>query len=211
MLTPALARAGDVVYQFGNIITGTAPAGPAPWVDALFEDVTPGTVRLTISNVGLTGSETEDMVYFNLNPSLVPTSLSFTYVGSSGSFDLPAISGSANAYKADGDGYFDIMFAFSTDGQDHRFRAGQSVTYLISDIPTLTVADFGYLSFDGGGAGQFYTAAHIQQIGGQYSGWLGSSVGTLVSEPSSTVFCLLAGSLVLYLRGLQRRSKVAGS
>jgi hypothetical protein len=209
-LAPLPVQADAFVYHFTNVISGTTgPASSPPWVNALFEDVSPGTVRLSVTNVGLSGMENVDTLDFNLNPSLAPSSLSFTYLGGSGGFDTPTISTGLNSFKADGDGYFDIDFAFSQDGQTYRFRAGQSMVYQISGIPGLTVSDFAYLSFDGGGQGQFYAGAHIQQIAisGQDSAWIGADQPAAVPEPSSSLLRLLAASLVLSFGLAQRRAK----
>src|SRR5690349_9683000 len=91
--TPASAY--SFVYHFDTggdpIFSGTPPVSPAPWVDALFQDVTPGTVLLTISNPGLTANEKLTEFYINLDPALSPTSLNFTPVANSGGFTLPTI------------------------------------------------------------------------------------------------------------------------
>jgi hypothetical protein len=159
----------------------------------------------------LSGIENVDTLYLNLNPSLAPSQLTFSYSGGSGGFDAPTITQGANSFGADGDGYYDISFAFSTDGPTHRFVAGQSIVYQISGIPGLTTSDFAYLSYDGGGQGQYYAAAHVQQIAtqGQDSAWIGSSAPTPVPEPSPNLLCVLAASLGLSFGLSQRRAKPA--
>jgi hypothetical protein len=176
-------------------------------VDAFFQDLVPGTVRLTISNIGLVGLENTDKFYFNLNPALSPAALVFSNPGGSGGFDLPDISTGVNAYKADGDGYYDVLFAFSTDGQTHRFRGGQYLVYDISGIATLAAADFAFLSYDGVGSGPYYAAASVQQIGGSggVSGWIKPAGITYVPEPSSSVLLVLAVGGWLGARFSKRR------
>src|SRR5690349_18274562 len=60
--------ASGVTYQFDNeFSSGTPPAGAAPWITATIQNVTPGTVQLTIANNGLIGSEFVSGFYINLN------------------------------------------------------------------------------------------------------------------------------------------------
>jgi hypothetical protein len=182
---PLSVQAASLVLDFTDVFSGTTgPASPPPWVEALFADVSPGTVRLTVTNLSLTGNESVGSLYFNLKPDLDPTSLSFTFVSKSGAFLLPTISKGADAYKADGDGFFDIQFGFSQGNQSDRFTAGQSLQYDISGIGGLMASDFAYISASGGGSGTYYGAAHIQQTGvsGQDSAWIAASQ---VPEPAA--------------------------
>lgn len=197
------AGASDFYFYFDNVFSAvevSAPAGPPPWVDAHFQDVTPGTVLLTLDNLGLSGAEFLSELYVNLSTAFDPASLDFTYVGSSGSFTLPAISAAANGYKADGDGYYDVGFAFETGhGSAERFDAGESVTYEISGIPGLVATDFIAGSEMGGGAGTWYAAAHIQGIGSSSSSVWASPLGvTPVPEPSGGALLVLGLSVGLW-------------
>src|SRR5437870_1305166 len=130
--TPASARAAAFEFQFGDIFNGTV--GPAstnrPWFDAVFSDQGPGTVRLTISVLTLTNSENVDELYFNLNTTLHATNLNFNVVSSSGGFDLPALETGTDAFKADGDGKYDIHLIFNNSGiTSNLFTGGDSLTY----------------------------------------------------------------------------------
>jgi len=195
LLLPVKVQASAFFYYFGNSFSGTAPSGSAPWISALFEDVSPGTVSLTISNNNLAVDEFVREVDFNLKPSLSPTSLLFTYTGSSGTFALPTILQGTDIKKADGDGKYDISLGFSTEIA-LRFGPGESLTYQITGIPTLTVADFIYYSTPAGGHGPFYAASHIQGIsGGTLSGWVSPLEVTPVPEPSSFVLLALVGGV----------------
>src|SRR5438067_13363524 len=91
--TPPGALAADYMYQYNDAFSGSVPASPySPWIDATFQTVTPGTVRLTVTNMTLTGTENVDQLYFNLNTNLKPVKLTFTLVKESGSFDTPKVS-----------------------------------------------------------------------------------------------------------------------
>jgi hypothetical protein len=200
-------NAADFLLDFDGTFSGTPPAGSSPWTTMSFHDIAPGTISLTISNVGLTGTEFISELDFNLNTSLNPISLQFTNVGGSGGFTLPVITTGVNFEKADGDGFFDIEFTFgSTAGT--RFTADDYVTYQIGGIAGLTVADFAFLSApaNGGGVGPYYAAAHIQSTSGGNSGWVAPSGVTVVPEPTSGSLLAAAAALsFLFRRTLPKR------
>jgi hypothetical protein len=209
--------ASGITYQFDNEFSGgTAPQGPAPWITASIQTVTPGTVLLTVANNGLIGSEFVSGFYLNLNPNFSSLNLSINYVSSSGSFTVPSIGSGTiergtDSFKADGDGKYDVLFDFSTSSGT-TFGAGDSVTYQLSGIAGLTADDFVYLSAPNGGHGPFYAAAHVQGIGptGALSGWVEPSLGAqpiLVPEPASAALVALGAGVL----GFVRRSKTRNS
>jgi len=211
------SAASGITYQFDNeFSSGTPPAGPAPWITASIQTISPGTVQLTIANNGLLGSEFVSGFYLNLNTNFSPLNLSISYVSSSGSFLIPSVGSGTiergtDSFKADGDGKYDVLFDFSTVSGS-TFGAGESITYQISGIAGLTADDFVYLSAPNGGHGPFYAAAHVQGIGadGALSGWVEPSLGAqpiLVPEPSSAGLLVLALSVL----GFVRRSKSRNS
>src|ERR1051326_3290546 len=120
-------------YLFNDAFSGTAPASTNAWMEAIFSDVTNGTVQLTVSNLNLTGSENVDELYLNLKPTLDATKLNFTYLSGSGGFDLPSITRGTNSYKADGDGLYDVLFSFTHNSNaQHQFTQGEYFTYTIT-------------------------------------------------------------------------------
>ena len=207
--------AADYQYILNQAFSGTAPASTNhAWIDAAFRTLTNGTVQLTVSNLNLKGIENVDQLYLNLNPTYNPTKLHFTYVSSSGGFDLPSIIEGTNAFKADGDGKYDILFNFVSNSNDkHQFTQGEWVTYNITGITGLTAADFQYLSFPDGGVGPFYAAAHVQRIGnGSFSGWIspaGITPITPVPEPSGALLFGIAFAILFGRRLWKRASKAA--
>jgi hypothetical protein len=201
----------DLNYTF----SGTNPeSAVSPWLTAQFADGPSGSVVVTLIATNLTNNEfvgglkqngnANDGWYLNLDPNLNPSLLSFSSPVKTGAFNDPAISAGANTYKADGDGYYDILVSFPEwDGLSTRFTAGDSYQFTVtsSQVP-LTVDSFACKSILS--ATGYYTAAHVQSIGsGSNSGWIAA---TSVPEPATFVLAALgiAGMGLLY----QRRSKI---
>lgn len=211
-LGAANTMASGIAYQFNTVFSGAnAFSGPAPWVNATFQDTNNGVV-LTIANSGLASSEFISGVYLNFDPADNVNNLSFTLQNTIGSFSAPSVSMGEDAFKADGDGYYDILLNFSTaDG--HKFTGGDSVTYLITGVAGLTSSDFAYLSTPGGDAPNgFYAAAHAQGLTGGQSAWIEPANGPVpivpVPEPSPVAF---VGAGIILLIALRSRSSLAKS
>jgi hypothetical protein len=209
LLLPAGANAADFLFQFNTTFSGTSPTGSAPWLTEEFQDVTPGKVNLTITTTGLQGTEFASDLYLNINPALTATSLVFTKQSMTGSFTDPTISTGEDAFKADGDGYYDVDLGFSTS-HGSTFTVGDSITYQITGISGLVANDFEYTSSPGGGAGTWLAAAHIQSIGdGGASGWEAPLALTPVPEPAPAMLLLTAASLWFGARQLRNRARKA--
>lgn len=191
-----------VSYSLDYTFSGTPPSGAAPWVNVTFEDVTPGTVLLSIYNVSLTGDEFNVDTYLNFNPAKDLSQLSFTYQnGSSGLQDL-SVTKDANNLKADGDGYFDIDVMFATPN-DGRFEGGDYITYQITGISDLTASDFEFMSTSGGGNGDYFAAAKVQgMVMTSTSAWIGATQP--VPEPGSAGLLALAGGFCWLVRRSKR-------
>ena len=204
--SPIESNGTGIIYQFDTPFpTDPSPAAPTPWITADFENVSGG-VNLTISAVGLTGSEFSSEIYFNLDPglSLDQSSLVFNETASSGSFSTPTISQGAgdNNYKADGDGKYDFRFNFGTSSGT-TFGAGDSITYFISGIPGLMASSFSFQSAPAGGSGPFFAAAHIQALAGGLSTWIepgGGPMITPIPEPAPMAFLGVSAMLLAAFR-----------
>jgi hypothetical protein len=111
---------------------------------------------------------------------------------------------SSNAYKADGDGKYDILIEFPSGPPSARFSVGDTSVFTLTNAGGLTPDDFKFLSLPDGGNGPFFAAAHVQATGtdGKGSGW----VAPAVPEPSSLAVAGL-GALGLAGYGLRRRSR----
>jgi hypothetical protein len=202
------SRAATITYGLDiEFSGGQAPAGPTPWVTAQFDDSIggPNTVRLTMSATNLSGSEYIAEMSFNFDPALDPTQLTFTDV-SSPSVGATTVSTGVDAFKADGDGFFDIFFDFPPPpgSAAARFGPGEVVVYDITYTSAIDVNSFAFLSEMGGGTGSYFAAAHVQNTTGAGtggSGWIGA---TVVPEPASAL--LLGGGLLAL--GVWRKRRV---
>ena len=192
----APAAQATVTFNYDYTFSGTSPAGTAPWLTATFENL-PQTdyVRLTMRTAGLVEAEFVSGWYFNLDPYVTPVHMSLAPTNpvppDATPFLLSPPTG-LNAYKAGGDGYYDIKFVFPTAFGPQRFSAGETV---IVDFHAagLTEDYFRSLSAPGGDSefGPFLSAAHVQGIG-ESSGWVAPA--SPVPEPSTLL--LLASGLV---------------
>jgi len=181
---------------------GVAPASPTtPWVRSTFASEAGGTVLFTLTAEHLTNPERVTSFFFNFNDALNVQNLSFAVVSSSGLFTQPTISRGQNAFKADGDGSYDIMLDFATGAAlDQAFGQNDTITFRLSYTSAIDASQFGYLSAPSGGHGPFYAAAHIQDTPGGVSGWIGGS--TLEEfEPVPEASSLLASGSLLALGG----------
>jgi hypothetical protein len=196
------ASGSSVLLNFDNVFSGVSPSGQAPWVSVLFEDIRPGTVELSISAINLSPSEKVTELYLNLNPNWVATRLNFSFVEGSQCVTAPMPALGVNAFKADGDGKYDIRFSFA-QRPANAFTAGDHLTYQITGIDGLTAQDFAYLSMPAGGHGPFFSAIHVQgieatDVGSKcISGWVSPSEVRIVTVPEPT-----AGMLVILMAGL---------
>src|SRR5262245_60547256 len=87
-----------------------------PWMDIIFQDIGPNTVRLTITAPHLTGPEQAENMYFNFNDTKNVNNLIFTPVfsewqGVSHSYTLQEQKNNVNANQA---GRYDIKLGFQT-------------------------------------------------------------------------------------------------
>lgn len=197
LLSAALLCGSDaglaaIVQQDLNIeySGGTPPAGNPPWLRATFNDFGgSGSVEMTLTALNLTGSEFVNDWLFNLDPVLDPSALSFGVQSATSNFALPSVLTGSNAFKAAGNTSFDIKVDFAVATPPNRFDAGDSITFLVTGIPSLNANSFNFLS-EPGGQGPFFSAAHVQGIGptGDESGWVAH-----VPEPGTLWGLTLAG------------------
>jgi len=186
---------------------GQAPGGPAPWANLTFTDSGVGQVTATFTPL-FTAGGTENISgwYFNVADAFAGNLILSPFT-KGGTFDTPTFSQGLDAFKADGDGFYDALLDFTVGGNASKvFDDGDSLSFTItSSVSGLDATDFNVLSNDSGGHGPFFTAAHVQNttgVGTGGSGWIAPGETNGVPEGGSTV--MLLGAALTGL-GLVRR------
>ncbi|UCF72729.1 MAG: hypothetical protein JSW35_11280 [Deltaproteobacteria bacterium] len=173
------AEATVILWDFNYEFSGASePEGAPPWLTATFDDEdSAGSVLLTIAAANLTDAEHVKAWYFNIDPGFTDT-LTFTTIAWTGAFTLPTISTGQDAFKADGDGLYDIKFAFD---EGDRFGVGDSLTLQISGT-SLLAGSINFLSTEDGGD----------------SGWIAPSDGGMRNPEHATLLLLGSGLIGLF-------------
>ncbi|HVV02562.1 MAG TPA: hypothetical protein VHH88_14430, partial [Verrucomicrobiae bacterium] len=188
-------QADEFAFELAN-----SASADLPWLIAKFEDLSPGVVSITISNLDLPGSIGINQLDFNLRPDLNPADLSFAVEGTAGKFLLPSILTGQNSFNTGADGKYDLQFKFSTSGGDnHRFTACDSITYNICGIPGLQASDFEYLSLAPASAVTYYAAARTRKEPGLDPDcrWLTAATSSPIVVPEPSVLSLIGACALL--------------
>lgn len=205
VITGASSANASLTFKLSSSVNGVAPTSTAPWLTALFEDVTGG-VKLTLTSSLDVAGEYIDQVAFNVNPNITPSSISISELttNSGDNVDLPFHNTSVNAQDLTGSGTvgkgFDIRIDW-VNANANRFN-GSDVEKFEFLLSGLTESDFNYANSSG-----LHIAAHIAGIpqsgGGTTSGLIADT--TVVPEPS-TYFAaaLLALPLLAQVRRMRK-------
>jgi len=200
VLLPGVAHADTLTLSAVSEFSGGQEpfSGTPPWIVVSFDDHGgTGSVDFTLTAPNLTSTENVEQLYINLDPALIGNlPLTFGGLVKGGSFDTPTISQGDNAFKADGDGEYDILLSFTPGGNTSKtFTIGDSLQYTITGAG-LTANSFAFLSNPAGGHGPFYFAAHSQNTTGAGSGGSGwvtgpATTGGAIPEPAAATLALL--------------------
>lgn len=195
------ATAATVTFNYTDSFGAVTPDGPAPYATATFTDTGVDEVTLTMTVADTVGLADVTLMFFNLDPSMDATALSFTFVGGDGPEAVNILTGT-DAFKADGDGLYDILFDFPPPPgqQAGRFNAGEEVVYTITGSG-LTADDFNFFATPDGVQGPYLSVARFQDTGPSQEGsdWVGA-----VPVPAAV---WLFGSGLLGLVGVARRKR----
>lgn len=225
-------QASVLMYELNTVFSmnSVAPDNPAPWLTARFEDIGSNLVqlRLTASNFPLDGTGSDpsptkvNSWWFNFNSTKNVNNLQFTLQPGSSSVSAPTIlkeatdgafepgGGGNHGFKADGDGYFDILFDFTT-GMD-AFIANESLIYNISLTGGAVLAsDFNFSSFGSPPSSSPYgNAAHLGHTQtNNKSAFIADTGGELVAIPESSASAILLGCAAVISVAVRLRRKVA--
>lgn len=172
LLTAATAASADFLaieldFEFSG---ATAPSGSGPWLRAEFSSTTPGEVDLKL--ISLLNSSTEKVKTwsFNFDPALDPDDLAI----SQDSGPAATWSTGEQHHKADGNGYYDVLFSFSTSSD--LFKQGSVAEFTITSADPISAHSFMYQSVNGPPSKNgFYSAAHVLGIYVEESGWIANN------------------------------------
>lgn len=199
VLAGAPGSAQALTYTLNTEFSGSGsnPAGPAPWGTAIFDDLG-SSVRLTLSLTAAPGAgDFLRSFYFNLDPALNPLALAVVATPNP-AITTPTVSRGVDAFKADGDGEYDVLLGFQNSGGAGRFNRGESMIFELSMTGVdLDPERFAYLSKPAGGNGPFFVAGHMQGLPDGGSAWV-----TEVPLPAAAWLTL---SGLVALGGLARR------
>jgi hypothetical protein len=161
-----------------------------PNVTATIEDTsTAGTVQITMSASTLVDNGKVFGWYFNVGlPGLSRANFAYSS-GVVASSILVDYSNPTNptTLKADGDGYFDILFSFPGTGVG-TFDAGEQSIYTVTHAG-LTAEAFKALSSTGGGQGVYYSVV-------KQSSWWGTETTKTTAVPEAGTLMLLGPGLI---------------
>jgi hypothetical protein len=192
-------------------ILGSKPASSqTPWINSLFTDIGPNTVRLTITAPNLTSSEFLQTLYLNFNDTKQVTSLVFTPVfslwqGLSTAYSLGLNQNNFQAGSAGGD--FDIQLGFQTSGGlSSQFNHGDTVVFDITtkQNTSLSSMDFAFQSYNGHHPPLYYEAAYLGGISGNKTGWVAADTFNVSLVPEPTSGFTAAACCFVGLAGLRR-------
>lgn len=159
-----------------QLFANGTPGGYSGTLSVTFADVVDGDLLTNRVDITITAdlfSTSEKVMDLYLNSALDPSTFAFTYVsgpipsGPTFQSSFNDNTGNANGLKADGDGFFDILFTWPTStGDPNLFEDGETVVYTVKSTDTLNfnAQTFNIFSVPSGGEGTYLAATHILGI-----------------------------------------------
>ena len=154
--------ASALTISLDTVFNGDTPASTAPYLTADFADVAPGTVTLTLTSSLDILSEHIHEVGFNIDPSILPSSITIAQVGV-GPPTATAFSGAQDAQTMTGTGItgggLDFLLQFDTVPPSDRFNDSLVVVFTLTG-GAITAADFNFTNANDG----IIVGAHLHGI-----------------------------------------------
>lgn len=160
-----------------NEFSNDYPDEPQGMATIWLQDLGNDSVKVTFETAaGLPTNAKIFNLHLNFSSSTSFTPGSFSSIQKSGTFATPTFSAiSSNAYKADGDGYFDILLTFSPDSGSE-FNHGDMLSFIVSGTSASSLGS-GMLTKslgDGNSPDGLYAASQVGGLpltNGEDSGW----------------------------------------
>lgn len=185
---PLSASAAVITWNLSSKYNGATPTGAAPWTTVTLTDTAANTVTLKVQSA-LTGAEYINSVYLNLLPSFA-SALAFGAPVTTGSFNVPTVTRSSDAYAASTGGNFDVKIAFDTTGNNGNKRFSDADAYQVA-ITAAGLSTATFLTNSTGGAAAYPVAAFVEGAAGYI---------TVAPEPATLAVAAAAAGVAMSRR-----------
>jgi hypothetical protein len=200
-----------ITFAFTDSFSGTPPGTASPWLTATLSQFAVNEVMVTVALPNtLPPGAFLDTLYLNYDPAANASLLAVTGPGINSNNNGPATwAAGNNQFKADGDGYYDLMLSLPNPSHSAFGLSGSSTASYIIDGPAngqiTPLSFYPYTSEKGGGTGQYLIAAHLQGYGN--SAWLDGTVALPEPNFSSVAGLLLVPCAIIFWLGDRSRTK----